>query len=186
MEPKFNLGDRVFDTTLMQFMMVDEVRVFINPGNNQPAVMYRVVDLERPGQFCNRMEEALEKSPEEAMRGLNNRLQQLIKQAEAARMELEDFLGGLEKARHDLEGAAAAQDESEKPAPPTEENQEMQNDGKRHYKTRRTLHHWKTDEGAFALDLAEKGVPFSGIADALQNKYGFRVSAAAVRARLKQ
>ena len=55
-----------------------------------------------------------------------------------------------------------------------------------HYKSRRTCHHWKGNEEDLVHELFDRGVSYNGIAEALENKFGFKVSVAAIKQRVRK
>ena len=55
-----------------------------------------------------------------------------------------------------------------------------------HYKARRTCHQWKTNEDALIRELFDRGVSYNGIAEALENKFGFKVSVADIKQRVRK
>lgn len=182
-EIKYTIGDRIFNTASMRFVQVTEVRVFINPGNNLPMVMYRVEDMDEPGCWYECAEDELAKSPADAVRKLNSKLQILIARANEASKELAAFLESLPKLRSEIETAAVDQPEAE----PQTETLAQQEKGKGwHYKSRRTCHQWKENEEALVHELFDRGVSYNGIAEALENKFGFKVSVAAIKQRVRK
>lgn len=176
-EIKYTIGDRIFNTASMRFVQVTEVRVFINPGNNLPMVMYRVEDMDEPGCWYECAEDELAKSPADAVRKLNSKLQTLIARANDASKDLAAFLENLPKLRSEIETAAVDQPEAE-PQPEPKKGW--------HYKSRRTCHHWKGNEEDLVHELFDRGVSYNGIAEALENKFGFKVSVAAIKQRVRK
>ena len=165
----YKLGTLVYDATSLKKMRVKEVRYCtpLSPSDG-PEIWYVLEDLEKPDITYTRQEKAVVEDEKAIINKITEDLCKTIAEALKVKNQLVSYLAWLQDCDMVKHAEIVQGKPQEEDAPPTT-------------RKRKTRHIWTDDEKLFVMDLLDKNVKYSAIAEALKARFGFSVSAVAVQ-----